>query len=124
MEEMLFVLLERDVAAPNTIRYWVSERIRLGKNKGNDEQIKEAVSCANLMDRSSRVPDIVANIRSVLRNTSHAPTCETHKQSDHCSCGVYSAQNQFEQLVSDYRVTGGSCNICNRPDCDTPNQKH
>lgn len=32
MEEMVFVLLARDVAAPSTIRHWVNERITCGKN--------------------------------------------------------------------------------------------
>jgi hypothetical protein len=38
-EEMTFVLLGRDVAAPATIRAWVAERIRLGKNVETDAQI-------------------------------------------------------------------------------------
>jgi len=45
-DEMLFVLLGRDAAAPSTIRHWVDERIRLGKNKANDPQIIEALACA------------------------------------------------------------------------------
>lgn len=49
--EMLFVLLGRDVAAPATIRFWIEERIRLGKNKPSDSQIVEARRCANTMAR-------------------------------------------------------------------------
>ena len=30
--ERVFILLSRDLAAPNTIREWVKERIRLGLN--------------------------------------------------------------------------------------------
>jgi TusA-related sulfurtransferase len=48
--ERLFVLLARDPAAPVAIRAWVAERIRLGKNKAEDDQIREAVECANLME--------------------------------------------------------------------------
>lgn len=48
--EYLFVLLARDPAAPVAIRAWVSERLRLGKNKPEDPQIQEAVECANLME--------------------------------------------------------------------------
>jgi hypothetical protein len=41
-DERLFVLLERDEAAPNTVRYWISERIRLGLNRPGDPKIVEA----------------------------------------------------------------------------------
>ena len=48
-DEMTFVLLGRDRAAPVAIRAWVEERIRLGKNKRNDPQILEALECAQKM---------------------------------------------------------------------------
>lgn len=48
--ERLFVLIARDPAAPIAIRAWVAERIRLGKNKPDDDQIREAIECAALMD--------------------------------------------------------------------------
>lgn len=51
---MLFVLLARDVAAPDTIRYWVEERIRLGKNRRKDAQIQEALGCAKTMERERK----------------------------------------------------------------------
>lgn len=40
--EWVFVLLERDLAAPVAVRAWIEERIRLGKNTREDAQIKEA----------------------------------------------------------------------------------
>ena len=49
--EMTFVLLARDAAAPEVIRFWVRERIRLGKNDAHDNQILEALHCANLMEQ-------------------------------------------------------------------------
>jgi hypothetical protein len=48
-DEMTFVLLGRDAAAPGTIRAWVAERIRLGKNRWDDAQIREALRCAQTM---------------------------------------------------------------------------
>jgi hypothetical protein len=48
---MLFVLMDRDVAAPQTIRFWIHERIRLGKNSPHDNQICEAERCAHAMGR-------------------------------------------------------------------------
>jgi hypothetical protein len=41
-DEWTFVLLERDAAAPATVRFWIEERIRLGKNSPTDPQIIEA----------------------------------------------------------------------------------
>jgi len=59
--ELLFVLLARDAAAPNTIRFWVSERIRLGKNDPMDGQMLEALKLAEDMERErslyARNPD-------------------------------------------------------------------
>ena len=49
-DEMIFVLLGRDVAAPSVIRFWAFERIRLGKNTADDPQIKEALQCTNAME--------------------------------------------------------------------------
>ncbi len=49
-DEMTFVLLGRDAAAPFTIRAWCDERIRLGKNKNDDAQILEAYACAARME--------------------------------------------------------------------------
>lgn len=48
-DEMTFVLLGRDAAAPVAIRAWIMERLRLGKNKAGDAQITEARECARLM---------------------------------------------------------------------------
>lgn len=50
--ERLFVLLERDPAAPVAIRAWIEQRIRLGENKRGDRQIVEAEQCAILMKKS------------------------------------------------------------------------
>ena len=53
-EEMVFVLLSRDAAAPVAIRAWVAERLRLGKNTESDEQIVEALTCAQTMESEGR----------------------------------------------------------------------
>ena len=49
-EEMTFVLLGRDAAAPVAIRAWIEERVRLGKNEPDDAQIAEAEECARVME--------------------------------------------------------------------------
>jgi hypothetical protein len=49
-DEMLFVLRGHDIAAPATIRAWVAERVRLGKNSLGDPQITEALDCAEYME--------------------------------------------------------------------------
>jgi hypothetical protein len=52
--ELTFVLLGRDITAPSVIRYWVSERIRLGKNEATDPQIIEALECAETMEKERK----------------------------------------------------------------------
>ncbi len=49
MNELTFVLLGRDKAAPDTIRHWVANRLMHNKNKITDPQIIEALDCADLM---------------------------------------------------------------------------
>lgn len=49
-DEMTFVLLARDIASPSTIRFWIAERIRLGKNTAGDKQLVEAENCAKIME--------------------------------------------------------------------------
>lgn len=53
-EEMLFVLLGRDPAAPVAIDAWIQERIKLGLNTHDDEQIAEARECAATMAEEGR----------------------------------------------------------------------
>lgn len=55
--EMTFVLLGRDTAAPYAIRAWVEERIRLGKNVYSDGQIVEALACADYMESAKKNGD-------------------------------------------------------------------
>lgn len=49
-DEMTFILLGRDTAAPAAIREWIKMRIRLGKNQPGDAQILEAEQCARTME--------------------------------------------------------------------------
>lgn len=49
-DEAMFVLLARDAAASATVRFWIDERIRLGKNNRHDMQIHSAENLADLMD--------------------------------------------------------------------------
>jgi hypothetical protein len=50
-DEMTFVLLARDICAPDTIRDWVANRLGAGKNKFSDPQIQDALECAREMER-------------------------------------------------------------------------
>lgn len=50
-DEMTFVLLGRDIAAPIAIRKWVQARIAFDKNKLSDPQIQEALACAETMEQ-------------------------------------------------------------------------
>jgi len=42
--ELVFVLLARDIAAPNTVIEWAKWRVEMGKNDFNDPQIREALA--------------------------------------------------------------------------------
>jgi len=54
-DEMIFVLLGRDAAAPSAIRAWCRERIRAKKNKPGDPQITEALEVAGVMEAERRL---------------------------------------------------------------------
>lgn len=41
-DEMLFVLLERDPAAPAAVLAWIEERVRIERNLPDDPKITEA----------------------------------------------------------------------------------
>lgn len=53
-DEWVFVLLGRDAAAPAAIRAWCAERVLIGKNRPEDEQIKEALYAAWCMESAAR----------------------------------------------------------------------
>jgi hypothetical protein len=65
--EMLFVLLGRDAAAPVAIRAWIAERIRIGKNIIDDAQTSEAEDCARIMETQ------MLSIRKLIKD---APPCQ------------------------------------------------
>lgn len=49
-DEIVFVLLERDIATPAAIRAWAMNRVAAGKNNIDDPQIVEARHVANLIE--------------------------------------------------------------------------
>jgi len=51
-DELVFILLERDVAAPSAIRQWVAERIDMSKNERGDVQTTTALNIAQRMEDS------------------------------------------------------------------------
>jgi len=58
-DEMVFVLLARDAAAPVAIEAWIAERIRLGLNQPGDQLLADATETAEWMRRQRRVVRIV-----------------------------------------------------------------
>jgi len=52
--EKIFVLLARDESTPATIRFWVGDRLRRGKNTIADEQTLEALDLANAIESEQR----------------------------------------------------------------------
>ncbi len=64
-DERLFVLIARDPAAPDVIRYWIRRRVWLGKNKMQDPQIIEAIDCAKRMeDEQNHMRESIAGIHN------------------------------------------------------------
>lgn len=55
--EFLFVLLARDAAAPATVRFWIEERVRLGKNAHDDPQIVEAGRWADAVEAEQKAKE-------------------------------------------------------------------
>lgn len=60
-EEMVFVLRACDEAAPVALRAWCAERIRIGKNLPDDEQILDALAQAATM--TIQRPEIRARMK-------------------------------------------------------------
>ena len=50
LTEMTFVLLARDIVAPMVVREWCRLRCLHGKNTPQDDQIQEALACADAME--------------------------------------------------------------------------
>lgn len=60
-DEMIFVLLGRDRAAPAAIEAWIRERIRLGLNEYEDTQIFCAEECVEEMRNSQKKAMVKVN---------------------------------------------------------------
>lgn len=107
--ELLFVLLARDPAAPIAIRAWLTERIRLGKNKIGDPQIVEALRLAEQMEQQrtmqelfeGRPPDVpsVLAVATTPVVTVHQPQPEPNKPKYCQSIYPPSHQPPFVELV-------------------------
>jgi hypothetical protein len=80
-EEMVFVLLGRDPAAPIAIRRWATERILLGKNGYYDTQIVEAMECAATMEHEGR--------KWVDAPIKRPPGCQCHLEEGDSPCPVH-----------------------------------
>jgi hypothetical protein len=86
-DELIFVLLARDAAAPVAIRAWVAERMRLGLNRVLDKQLAEALDVAQTMEDAISLAKICAicwhNEQGRVPATAicaelHRPVCDEH----------------------------------------------
>lgn len=107
-DEMTFVLLARDPAAPLAIRCWVAERIGLGKNTADDQQIVEAMECARKMEQQRAslrnirtAPDLgqVASVEEVI-----ADQAEWSNRIFGSERGPLGALRHLQEEVKDWRV--------------------
>ncbi len=53
-DEILFVLLDRDLAFADTVRYWIEKRIQFGLNKREDLKMIEAANCVQKVLRKQQ----------------------------------------------------------------------
>jgi hypothetical protein len=60
-DELIFVLLARDVATPHGIREWSKERVARGKNQPEDAQIMEALQCAAIIAKAHGLAEPAGN---------------------------------------------------------------
>lgn len=67
-DEMVFVLLGRDPAAPVAIRAWISARIKYNKNRPGDLQLTDAEKCASAMEAERVLLLEIAKIRDAIRS--------------------------------------------------------
>jgi hypothetical protein len=55
-DELIFVLLAHDRASAATVRAWVGERLRMGKNVLGDPQIQSALRWAAMVEATTPNP--------------------------------------------------------------------
>lgn len=55
LDEVLFVLLGRDLAFPATVRFWVDKRIEFGLNQEGDVQTSHALVLADRVENELRI---------------------------------------------------------------------
>ena len=53
-DEILFVVLDRDLSFADTIRYWIGKRIELGLNQPGDSKLVEAEETAQKVLRKQQ----------------------------------------------------------------------
>lgn len=56
--EKLFILLDRDKAAPNTVRDWCRRRCTMGLNNQFDPQISEALNWADDVEKEQTIKEL------------------------------------------------------------------
>lgn len=73
--EPIFVLLARDQAAADTVRWWAAKRLEMGLNRPDDPQIREAFDLADRMERERpTIYDIYQQAQKVRPRESNVPT--------------------------------------------------
>lgn len=106
--EPLFVLLGRDPAAADTIRFWINKRVELGKNQPDDAQILEALGLAMAIEgyqsrRFSSLPGIVnsndPSLMSFPVNTGNPAYRDPHVEPDQAP---YQREDYCDSNSSDF----------------------
>lgn len=103
--EMLFVLLGRDVTASGTVHDWAERRIKVGKNTREDPQITEAYECAYIMDmeRGSELEQARLQLAGCL-TAAEGHTKDVAKQGDHSWSPAYQAVLDLRRKYDELRA--------------------
>lgn len=92
--ELMFVLLERDKAAPETIRQWARVRVATGMNSSIDLKIDEALEIAKKMEERQQGPTTAEKLAAMPK----------HRKEEFCKYLMAGNFGLMNRLMSDEKV--------------------
>lgn len=89
-DERIFVLLERDEAAPAAVEAWATERVRIGKSREDDQEITEAKNWAHEVRRD--------NPRLGRNRSGNAILCRASGETDSPSAAIVRTSSEIRSF--------------------------
>lgn len=105
-DELVFVLLERDQAAPAAIRAWIARRIELGKERPGDPKLESALAMVRRMEQAHERPASTdAAVDRIARSGPEPGSVWRHKTSARVyrvvSCAIEPTTNDAAVILHD-----------------------